>query len=621
MRIPLFLLSLLFIFGVNLRVFPQTPPSDTISIDSITSQLFGEIVNLYETHNYEELFEASQKLLQRTYKEGSPLQIAEAHDNLAYWHLKKEMPARNDSMIYHDLKALEQLLKTDELARIAKTYRNLASSYMAENPQIAQEYTMKSLEVSEKMGDKAGIANSYYSLAGLNRSLEEYELSVSNSEKALELLLELQDTTDLAMAYFHSVQPHIQLGNLEKALEHGEKSVALMEAYSEEIPTMLMRAYSWRAEALRANGQYDRALEDALLGWEICKTQVEDVRDADGFKESIADVLYAQNKYEEALPYYEDFIAHAHRRDGIDKRFVEIYSHVSTCYENLGDYQNALSFAHESRTLNDSLAGKRYASLKAELQIKYDTEKKEQIIEQQSRERVYGILVIGILAGLILLSVWAYRRQNRLNTQLQKTNATNELLLKEIHHRVKNNLQTISSLLSLQSSHIEDTQIQEAVKNSQSRVGSMALIHQKLYQGENLAAIEIKEYLQVLSETIIDTFNIDTQQIEIDYQVEEVEMDVDTAIPLGLIANELLTNSLKYAFPDNRSGKIQISLEKQEGKVINFKVSDNGVGLDPQENRSGFGSQLVKLLVRQMQAKMDISSEAGISTEIQFKVA
>ena len=135
-----------------------------------------------------------------------------------------------------------------------------------------------------------------------------------------------------------------------------------------------------------------------------------------------------------------------------------------------------------------------------------------------------------------------------------------EVLLKEIHHRVKNNLQIISSLLNLQARFIKDKSAVDAVQEGRNRVKSMALIHQKLYQQDNIQGINMPEYIENLSRALLTSYKIKGDRITVDRKVDAIYLDIDTAIPLGLIINELLTNSLKYAFPENEKGELKISL-------------------------------------------------------------
>ncbi|MER0438111.1 histidine kinase dimerization/phosphoacceptor domain -containing protein [Emticicia sp. W12TSBA100-4] len=204
--------------------------------------------------------------------------------------------------------------------------------------------------------------------------------------------------------------------------------------------------------------------------------------------------------------------------------------------------------------------------------------------------------------------------------QLTAKNAENELLLKEIHHRVKNNLEVVSSLLALQSAKIEDPEIQDAMLASQNRVQSMGILHQKLYQSEHLAFIEMKNYFQNLCENILDSYN-ETERIEVDIDMNEIELDVDTAVPVGLIVNELLTNSLKYAFPNGKKGTIKLSLENIDKDNLTLKISDNGIGksLDTKAKGTGFGTQLVDLLTRQIGGKLTQEVQEGTIISINFK--
>jgi two-component sensor histidine kinase len=208
--------------------------------------------------------------------------------------------------------------------------------------------------------------------------------------------------------------------------------------------------------------------------------------------------------------------------------------------------------------------------------------------------------------------------------ELSTKNDENVLLLKEIHHRVKNNLEVVSGLLALQFAKIDDPNMQEVMLSSQNRVKSMGILHQKLYQSEQLAFIEMKNYFENLCENILDSYN-ETDRIKVDIEMSEIELDVDTAVPLGLIVNELLTNSLKYAFPKGVKGKIELSLKNVSHDNFQLKISDNGVGkpLFGKAIGTGFGSQLVDLLTRQIDGKLiqDVSNGTLILINFERQMA
>ena len=210
-------------------------------------------------------------------------------------------------------------------------------------------------------------------------------------------------------------------------------------------------------------------------------------------------------------------------------------------------------------------------------------------------------------------------RKKKYSEILEKQNKEKEFLLKEIHHRVKNNLEIISSLLSLQSEQIDDEKIKLIMMDSQNRVQSMGMIHQNLYVGEKIASIEMKRYFQNLGNYILETFGA-APRVVIVCEMEAIQLDIDRAIPIGLIVNELLTNALKYAFPDNRNGQIKIILEEINGH-LQLKIADNGVGYkkNSQIMGTGFGTQLVHLLCKQLDGQMKLISDSGTSVFFQFQ--
>ncbi|WP_321422409.1 PocR ligand-binding domain-containing protein [uncultured Methanobacterium sp.] len=198
-----------------------------------------------------------------------------------------------------------------------------------------------------------------------------------------------------------------------------------------------------------------------------------------------------------------------------------------------------------------------------------------------------------------------------------------EVLLREIHHRVKNNMQIINSLLSLQSQHVEGEETLDVLKESQGRVRSMAMIHEKLYQSPNLTKIDFKDYIEKLASNLIYTYQVETRNIEQVFEVKDVEMNIDTAIPCGLIINELVTNSLKYAFPQselNSNGIIKIELYQVEDQ-FKLVISDNGVGLPSHiqpEDTETLGLQLVNSLVDQLEGTLEIDRLQGTKFTIVF---
>jgi two-component sensor histidine kinase len=196
-----------------------------------------------------------------------------------------------------------------------------------------------------------------------------------------------------------------------------------------------------------------------------------------------------------------------------------------------------------------------------------------------------------------------------------------EVLLKEIHHRVKNNMQIISSLLKIQETKLKDQSIIKAFQESQNRIRSMAMIHEKLYKSEDLARIDIGKYIKSLATDLFWTYNISPDTITLKIRVKNVFLDINLAIPCGLIINELVSNSLKYAFPDGRKGEIVIDF-KYKNKKYYLTVSDNGVGFPKKvdfENMESLGLQLVNLLSKRIGGDIKLNFIGGTSVQVSFK--
>ena len=191
-------------------------------------------------------------------------------------------------------------------------------------------------------------------------------------------------------------------------------------------------------------------------------------------------------------------------------------------------------------------------------------------------------------------------------------------MLREIHHRVKNNLQIISGLLNLQSRQIANPEAQEAVREGRNRVKSMALIHQKLYQQDNLTGVSMQEYLTDLISSIQQTFKNNNQIVQTTIECDPLKLDVDTAIPLGLIINELITNCYKYAFIDKKEGNIIIRLREEKNHLL-LEVKDDGNGLpadfDVNKTRS-FGMKLIQSLAAKLEATLDVYTNNGTIAQL-----
>ncbi|MDY7023028.1 MAG: histidine kinase dimerization/phosphoacceptor domain -containing protein, partial [Cyanobacteriota bacterium] len=206
--------------------------------------------------------------------------------------------------------------------------------------------------------------------------------------------------------------------------------------------------------------------------------------------------------------------------------------------------------------------------------------------------------------------------------QLKKLLLEKEVLVKEIHHRVKNNLLIVCNLLEFQAESINNEQLTQALEESRNRIYSMALIHEKLYGSNNLAQIDFAEYIEQLVDYLSETYNDTNSNIKVDLKLQPIFLSIETVNPCGLIINELISNAFKHAFPDGQEGKIEVKLQtlEQMDKIV-LTIADNGVGLPPNlnfQNLDSLGMQLVETLTTQLEGNLEVIRENGTMFKLTF---
>ncbi len=437
-------------------------------------------------------------------------------------------------------------------------------------------------------------------------------------------------------AMFLLAQEHERLNNLDSASHFAQETLDYSKLYfpfQVNWPKMILARINSKL------GKYDEAVD-------YCKQILADSKEYEGFfenevKNELAQIYFNQGKPDSAQKYATTTLAGATHF----KNYLVIMnsSHLLSQIFEKTDPAKAYDFLKISAAAKDTVT-----NIEKTKQVKLLEIKEKQRVEDLHLARVYArnqlrfYAVIVLLASALVISFILYRNNRNKqkvnlalkdkNDKIEKTvlalnntqatllarNAENELLLKEIHHRVKNNLEVVSSLLELQSNQIDDAHTKEAMLASQNRVHSIGIVHQKLYQGENLGAIEMKDYFINLSESILDSFSAH-KRVQVECAMSKLSLDIDTAVPLGLIVNELLTNTIKYAFPQGQSGKVQIKLEQGANGNLQMLVSDNGVGKGGTIKGTGFGGQLISLLTRQLGGTMKEDKSNGTHIFFEFK--
>lgn len=326
-------------------------------------------------------------------------------------------------------------------------------------------------------------------------------------------------------------------------------------------------------------------------------------------------------------------------KEAAPKFFYQLIRSEAEYYESLGQYDKANSKYKQYYTVKDSTENLYQAQQVQTLEARFlKAEQEKEIanlelsnqlaggkIKNQRKALLLGATALAILAGLL---TWVYRlfKVNKKNKEqladnnkvIKKALEEKNTLLQEIHHRVKNNLQVISSLLSLQSRLVTDEAAIEAINASKGRVQSMSLLHQNLYQDKNLKGVDMQVYFENLVENLFHTYKISEEQIQFEAHIDQLNLDIDTVVPLGLITNELITNSLKHAFTEMEEGLLKLRLHQENDQLI-LEVADNGKGLSENKiplKEGSLGAKLIHSFAEKLDAQLTVDGQQGTKIKL-----
>jgi two-component sensor histidine kinase len=488
-----------------------------------------------------------------------------------------------DSSMYYQIKAIENIKKHPDTYSLTHYYLDLGDLYitLGDLPKAA-EFMDKSLEIARKGGKRIDYGYSLHNAINVYKELKD-SVKISALEAEYVAFMEGK-STQTAVAHQNTTfiaDPVVKKKYLEESIEKHQVNQNL---------TML--------------------LTNRLL---------------------LSDQLRDEKKYAQAIKILEDGLPSLN--DSILLFRLNYYTKLKKLHEWNGNYKTALMYADSALVMERTLLDEKRLDAIREMEAKYHKlEQDNQILilqKQQdatNRNMYLALLGAGFIASLALGIYLLYRQKSKTNGILEQKNKQitgmlqeKDLLLREIHHRVKNNLQVVSSLLNLQSNYITDEIALEAINEGKNRVLSMALIHQNLYSDEHLTAIETKGYFDDLLDQLFESYNIDEQYITLEKEIDNFLIDVDTMIPLGLITNELISNALKHAFKDRAQGKIYFSVKDFDGNII-ITIRDNGIGVEPSSfaTSRSFGNKMIQAFVQKMKANLQVRNDNG--TEIILSV-
>ena len=645
--LSIFLLSL-SLFGQHSSVdsFTQIPATDILTCQNILSKKiilkeeFKQLDNLLFEMNYYasgtplELYKAAsakaKELGNYEYVVQFEIWIANLYDQLY----------QPDSSRYHANYAANFAQQHGDELTYAKTanIRRLALSRQNKFTE-ALEVCYEALEIFDQHQDEIGKAITYRDIGTIKIHEKKFDEALEFCLKSVAGLKGTDQLYELVFSYQRCALVYTKLGDTEQAVNFMNKGIDTARQLNEfRKKQMLSKCYFTLSVIHKGNKDFTSAL-GYLDSMKVIDSSYGTYLHYRTIHHQKGSIFLEQKKYKKALEEFNialDYVQKYNLQQNTYDHFIPIYSNLVKTHEGLGNYQKANQYLNQITLAKDSIFAVEKEKQKIELQTKYETAQKETTILNLKKEKLvqrsYLLLSGGLLFILGLLAFFLFRNNRyRAHTNkklaeqkklIEDKNTQNELLLKEIHHRVKNNLQTISSLLNLQSSSINDPNALEAVQESQNRVASMALIHQKLYQGENLAAIDMRDYFETIGNSIIGSFNGMSNTVSLQVDMPKIELDVDTAIPIGLITNELITNSMKYAFQEKENGKIFISMTKNENNLIQLQIKDDGINNSAgvSEGGTGFGTMLVQLLTTQLGGQIEQTTTQGTATIIKFSL-
>ncbi len=533
------------------------------------------------------------------------------------------------------------------------------------------------------------IEHTYILLSSLNRLNGDFNKSIYNGLKGVELIMQSKDSMYAPYFLGNVADSYRELGEIQKSVDWYNKALLNWETKidvigsdylyrnlnylskqlvklnkTEEAYNLISRIAtvappknaseksflaSANATVFNALGQYNLAEREYLnaVKWLESDANMSYLVYFSEANLEIGEFYLRQNQYKNAKKFITESLK-VPKGIAAQTKVKDANLSLFKIDSTQGNYLQAISYYQNYKRINDSIFNITKSKQIEELQIQYETVKNENDIKSLRNENllknselikttslknlIFGALLLFFIISLLLYRSYVLKqRTNRLlvsqkgeiaqqNNSLQILVNEKEWLLKEIHHRVKNNLQIVMSLLNTQSNYIKNKEAFSAIKNSQHRLFAISLIHQKLYKTENTILINMSSYIKDLVGYLKDSFDVNSN-IDFKLEIEHIFLEETQSIPVGLILNEAITNAIKYAFPQGQKGLITILMKKEKNHYF-MSIKDNGVGIPDTfsiDNSSSLGMTLIKGLTRQLDGNIKIKKTDGTQIEIVFK--
>lgn len=514
-------------------------------------------------------------------------------------------------------------------------------AWVMANHRQALKYCHLALQNAENTGDTSmQLCQIYNMVATLYVTLKEMEKGMPYYEKAFQVARRYNDTTSTLMLMTNMVVNYLAMDKVKVAVDVTNRIPKGYLARRSHDNYAFVPFVHFYIQFKLSN--YAKARQYANEFMQFSETHVIPTRVIYNFYYKMASFLLVTKEYSK-IDFYLSKLKGISPNTSDERMYFKMFQfRRDTALKN---YPSAIANILAYIKLNDSIFNETSKRQQNELVVEYETIKKADSIQLKNKDillltqqnkfqqanlvqdRLYRNISMagGALLAIILLLVYRQYRQkqknnilvNKKNEQLQHFLTEKEWLLKEIHHRVKNNLQIVMSLLNSQSAYIDNAPARNAIHDSQRRVHAMSLIHQKLYGSENFSSISLPVYIRELGTYLAQSFDLG-QRIHLEYDIAAVEVDVSQAVPLGLILNEAITNSIKYAFPEEMRGAISISLSNIGTHEYLLSIADNGIGINGSARKDSLGMSLMQGLSEDLNGSFSIESNNGTTIKIIF---
>lgn len=541
-------------------------------------------------------------------------------------------------------KSLDYYAQSGNVVSQAGVYNNLGFALRVKgNYKEALNYLLIGLEIFKNEGNTKSVITILNNIGSLYFVQKNYEKAKQYFLEALDSTQKINDIASQAHIYNNLGEIELRNGNYQDAKHFFLKSKVIKDKSHDKRSKAntfanLFTVYTFLNIPDSAKVYYQNAKELYLA-----------IKDSLGIQKLELQTSHLEFKKTNPLNSLESEVVKLEKllvnlqEQNISPILLQTYQKISLAYAKEKNYQKAYEYYQKFFQLYDSLNNVQNKKIAEQLEAQFNNSRKQErikILEQQNQitnlEKqkaefanfwlvfvIFFVLVLLILTfTLIVIKQKNQKILEEKNEIIKKSLEEKELLLREIHHRVKNNLQIISSLLNLQGNQ-KDISPEDLLKQSKDRIYAMSIIHEKLYQTENFHSIDVKDYIENLLEYFSETYGLVSKNICMKYHIEPILLNIDKIVPLGLVINEIISNAIKYAFEQQQSNKkIYIELKKKE-KQIFVTIGDNGKGL-PQgfqmENKQSLGTRLIYGLVKQLKGDIKVISELGTQYIIQIPV-